>query len=519
MHKKGISLVAGSAVGALVLGIMCSGVVFADDEPNCATDSNTGLEVCTYSNGAKTYGRSGSATATVNVAVGSCSFERSAGSGTYMGTLANGAAPISVTGSTFKTLCNDGGGYAVYAVGYSNDELGNTDLISNLGASDNIHTGVYVDSSSPSSWAMKLENNSSDYAPAVINNATGSDFTTFHAIPNNYTMVASYNGSTLDPSSGSNTGSTIKTTYQAYASYIQPAGTYTGQVKYTMVHPNDDAMTTDEDIDDIVYLQDFASLSSIERASVIDSMVEEQAYTRKDSRDNQDYTIAKLKDGKVWMIKNLNIAGGTTLTSSNTDFTDTYFNNYVEGNSRLAKASGGLMLPASDTSGFNNNDYSFVYNSSNETCSGSPCYSYYSWDAATLGSGRATSTDNTDAEHSICPKGWELPSSRTTSVDGWQIVSDFYMLAHQYGLDSTTSASESDSGFYDDAGPGTAPNFLLAGYYDNGSFNNGSDYGLYWSATSGGGSARNLYFTSSYVNSASDSNRRFGYAVRCIVAE
>lgn len=501
MHKKGISLVAGSAVGALAVGVtLCAG-------------------------GASAVEQTGSATATVNVAVGSCSFKRSAGTGTYMGTLANGAAPISVTGSTFKTLCNDGGGYAVYAVGYSNDELGNTDLISNLGASDNIHTGVYVDSSSPSSWAMKLENNSSDYAPAVINNATGSDFTTFHAIPNSYTMVASYNGSTLDPSSGSNTGSTIKTTYQAYASYTQPAGTYTGAVKYTMVHPGT-MPTPIKLIDDLEYMQDFATLTNTEKTSVLNSMEAETTYTLKDKRDEQEYTMAKLKDGKVWMTKNLNLAGGTALSADNTDVDASYVESFTTSNN-LTKTGNTIVLPESSTSGFDTNNYSYVYNSGNITtnqadCTDTqPCNSYYSWDAATLGSGRGISTDNTDAQYSICPKGWKLPTSRTTAATNWQTESDFYVLAHQYGLDSTTSTSESDNGFYTQAGPGTAPNFLLAGYYDNGSFNSGGSGGGYWPSTSGstGSNARNLYFYSSDVYSASDGNRRYGFSVRCLLRQ
>ena len=488
MHKKGISLVAGSAVGVLAVGVtLCAG-------------------------GASAVEQTSSATATVNVAVGACTFERTSGSGTYTGTLANGAAPIPVPGSTFKTLCNDGGGYAVYAVGYSNDELGNTDLISNLGASDNIHTGVYVDSSSPSSWAMKLENNNSDYAPAVINNTTGSDFTTFHAIPNNYTMVASYNGSTLDPSSGSNTGST-----------------------YTMVHPGT-MPTPIKLIDDLEYMQDFATLTNTEKTSVLNSMEAETTYTLKDKRDEQEYTMAKLKDGKVWMTKNLNLAGGTALSADDTDVDSSYISSFTTSNN-LTKTNDTLVLPASavknsdnnnltDRSQFSTNNYAYVYNSSNTTGCGDsgqekPCYSYYSWDVATLGSGRSISTDNTDAFYSICPKGWKLPTSRTTAATNWQTESDFYVLAHQYGLDSTTSTSESDNGFYTQAGPGTAPNFLLAGYYNIGSFYNGGSSGYYWSSTSGSTSdgARRLRFYSSNVNSAGDYSRRLGFSVRCLLRQ
>ena len=270
-------------------------------------------------------------------------------------------------------------------------------------------------------------------------------------------------------------------------------------------------------INDIEYLQDFA-ISPEVRASIIESMMEEQTYTKKDKRDEQNYTIAKLKDGKVWMTKNLNLAGGTALDVDNTDVDASYIESFTTSNN-LTKTGNTIVLPASSTSGFNSDNYSFVFNSQSETCgNNSPCYSYYSWDAATLGSGRNIDTDNTDAPYSICPKGWKLPTSRTTAATDWQTESDFYALAHQYGLDSTTSTSESDNGFYMQAGPGTVPNFLLAGYYYGGSFRYGGSDGAYWSSTSRSSSflARYLYFLSSYVDSAYELGRRGGFSVRCL---
>ncbi|MBR0465770.1 hypothetical protein IJJ02_03250 [Candidatus Saccharibacteria bacterium] len=240
-----------------------------------------------------------------------------------------------------------------------------------------------------------------------------------------------------------------------------------------------------------------------------------------DTRDNETYLIGKLKDGKCWMLENLNISGGTALSSTDTDFESTYTLPTTNG---WTTSSGKLVLPASSTSGFSTNNYAYVYNSGNkENCGASgqntPCYSYYSWDAATLGSGRSISANDTDAPYSICPKGWKLPTAYTTSASNWQTTSDFYVMAHQYGLDSTTSTSESDSDFYNQAGPGTLPNFLLAGNYGYGSFINGGNYGSYWSATSGSNtsSARYLVFSSSSVNSANSYNRCMGYSVRCVL--
>ena len=197
-------------------------------------------QVSATSNNDGTVSSSSSVNASVTVGVGACTFERdivNGGNGNYTGTLANGATPIEVDGSIFEIKCNDGGGSAIYAIGYSNDQLTNTDLISSLGSDTNIHTGVYnpEDTTHNSSWAMKMKVAEGGYSGAVANFG---DFSTFQPIPNNYTMVASYPSSTLDPTGTVTSGGKIQAVYQAYASYTQPAGTYTGQVKYTMVHPN-----------------------------------------------------------------------------------------------------------------------------------------------------------------------------------------------------------------------------------------------------------------------------------------
>ena len=98
----------------------------------------------------------------------------------------------------------------------------------------------------------------------------------------------------------------------------------------------------------------------------------------------------------------------------------------------------------------------------------------------------------------------------------WKTESDFYKLAVAYGMDPR-STSQSTANFYNQAGPGTTPNFLLTGKYSDGSFDNEGGLGFYWSSTSSGSTAaRGFYFLSSDVNSASGSARRLGRVVRCI---
>ncbi len=232
-----------------------------------------------------------------------------------------------------------------------------------------------------------------------------------------------------------------------------------------------------------------------------------------DMRDGQAYTVAFLADGKYWMTKNLNLAGGTELHSYDTDMPEGYTlptaNNFQSGN----------KLPASTTAGFNDNTKAFVYNSSSTNCSSSTgCYGYYSWTAATLGSGLNISTENTDAPYSICPKGWNLPTSGNHQNNDWK-RGDVYQLAQNYGVNLSSSYYvEPSATFYNNAGPGTTANFLLAGLYDLGSFAGGGGGSFYWSSTSRGSStnARYMYFHPNFFNSADERARYCGLSVRCL---
>ena len=246
-----------------------------------------------------------------------------------------------------------------------------------------------------------------------------------------------------------------------------------------------------------------------------------------DSRDGKEYTVQRLADGKCWMTSNLNLAGGTVLSSDKSDVPST---NYYTLPTSTAISSG-TSVPSDQ---FSDNYTAYVFNTGNETTSqsdctsSSPCNSYYSWLAATAGgkdsSGNAVTTNGYNAAYSICPKGWRLPTSTTSNADpltspNWK-TGDWYALATAYGANLESNYYETAGTFYTNAGPGTTPNFLLAGYYYSGSFGNGGSGGDYWSSTSSSGAnAYSLYFNSSYVNSANYNNRRYGFSVRCVLAE
>ena len=156
------------------------------------------------------------ATAVVKIAA-SCTLT-STGGGNYSATVPNGTS-AEIPGSTLSVSCNDAGGFALYAVGYSNDTIGNNNMI---GQSTNIATNT---SGTDSYWAMKI-NPTTGTTPTIENS-----FNNYHIVPNAHTKVASYTSST-------GTGSlSVNATYKANISSTQLAGNYLGKVKYTLIHP------------------------------------------------------------------------------------------------------------------------------------------------------------------------------------------------------------------------------------------------------------------------------------------
>ena len=154
------------------------------------------------------------------------------GMNTHNATINNGQYNSAIGQTTIKALCNDSEGFAIYTIGYTDNTDGvNVLTSSTLGSTFDITTGTQT-SGANSKWAMKLTADSGQTYPIVIENS----FNNFHNVPDDYTLAASRASGTDIGSSA--VGSTITTTYQAYISPTQAAGTYTGQVKYVLVHPS-----------------------------------------------------------------------------------------------------------------------------------------------------------------------------------------------------------------------------------------------------------------------------------------
>ena len=156
----------------------------------------------------------------------------SATSGSDLSTTINAGSDGNIGTTSLKAVCNDNGGLAIYAIGYTGNTHGDTNLrrqetIDTLSTTNFIPTGVSL---STSYWNMTVTNNTS-----VSGNYTATipaAFQSAHAVPTNQTQIASYSSST-----DQTTGLNINIAYNAHAAIDQAAGTYKGKVRYTLVHP------------------------------------------------------------------------------------------------------------------------------------------------------------------------------------------------------------------------------------------------------------------------------------------
>ncbi len=213
-----------------------------------------------------------------------------------------------------------------------------------------------------------------------------------------------------------------------------------------------------------------------------------------DSRDNNIYTVAKLKDGNCWMTQNLRLGkvGETMLlTSADSD---------VENN---------FTLPESNISKFYLRDYGDYTSRQPEEYDNDAVYldpvqvkkygGYYTWHTAVAGSGDHT-TLNKDAQSSICPKGWKLPSE------------NIYRTFGEYYPTPNTFINESVAGFVLGGSIGTRRD--AEGREAIGGQNTS---GFYWSSTAKNysASAFEFNFTASSINWNPNMNRFDGRSVRC----
>ena len=389
--------------------------------------------------------------------------------GTYSGT---SDYPNGIGATTIQTFCNDANGYAIYAIGYTNNEEGNTVLKGGTGltSSDDIVTGTATSGSGDndvSNWAMKLTAVPGIYAPTIMNG-----FGSFSEVPSSYTEVAKLDRPT-DLAASTNIGSTITTTYAAYISNAQPAGTYTGQVKYVLVHP-------DYNVPSARIMQNIAEWE--------DELLPEVQVTAVDNRDNTEYTVAKLKDGNIWMLDDLALGSDsvTTLTSADTN---------MSASSWDLPASVSTDFHSFTTAQINSTNKNTTQPLAMEQSGTSGAGVYYNYCAATAGTYcYANDAGVNNATDDICPKGWRMPTGGSNG--------EFQALRNKYNSGGSFA---------------TAFRASLSGLFYNSSADSQGSLNVFWSSSIyDGGRMYSMRVSNSEILPQNDSNRSYGFAVRCI---
>lgn len=335
----------------------------------------------------------------------------------------------------------------------------------------------YTATAGTGTQSMSSGNTTNSICPKGWRLPTGGSSGEFQTLYNNYNSLSALRSSpvnlTLSGDVGNSTpygrgsygrywSSTAHSSGNAYliylaASNVYPAyniGTYFG---FSVRCVADDKFT----FDSIANMQDMTP-------ELCANTKEHQTKTLRDIRDDNTYTVAKLKDGRCWMTQSLRIAG-KTLTSADSDVTSNY------------------TIPASSGSGFGTYDTSSVYVDSDG--------GLYTWYAATAGTGtKALSTQGQNTTVSICPKGWRLP----TGGNG----GEFEALNNRYSSISDLMANA---------------NFALSGFLGGGSRADQGSGGFYWSSTVNSSDyAYYLYLNTSNAYPAHYSHKYNGFSVRCI---
>ena len=218
-----------------------------------------------------------------------------------------------------------------------------------------------------------------------------------------------------------------------------------------------------------------------------------------DVRDNEVYYVSKLKDNKCWLLDNLRLGGGSTISldSSNTN---------IPGNYNLPASICNTYTTGCINASYKNNIPTHYGNSSGKRGV------YYNYCAASGGT-YCYSSSTANASYDICPKNWRMPTGGGSG--------EFSTLCNAItGLDCSEDK--------DVPMQGTNPNTFQyqlglsdTGYIDPGLSSNPVDVNtrtLIWASTYQRNNAVMMGVSASgtYTNAAGGGYRHLLFTVRCL---
>ena len=264
-----------------------------------------------------------------------------------------------------------------------------------------------------------------------------------------------------------------------------------------------------------------------------------------DERDHDVYAVAKLADGKWWMIENLRLDDSVTLTTTNTHNPLHDTNNIVTLKTDYANNTIATHLAASNNTWCTSNsaacydqtmlntnnarlsDSSLTasYGANNATSKWYGYGNYYNWYSATAGNGTlGFSTNNNSVTGDLCPAGWHLPKGGDKNNAA---NSEFWALSLAIVGAEPANTSSQTRPYYTGTPEGTNAsnairaypnNFVYSGRWDGAQALSRSSSGLYWSSSAGNSAlAYNLLLASSNVYPGTNNVLKYiGYSVRCV---
>ena len=303
--------------------------------------------------------------------------------------------------------------------------------------------------------------------------------------------------------------------------------------------------TAAKEIEDLTYMQDFATLSDIDYAGVWNSMIEWWPYQLKDSRDNKSYWITKLSEGNIWMTQNLDLDIArkyyyhadtdigyednstswypSRATVNVSSYSGNYFTqwNFSNSNGPISMNPGASgtnwYWDSSKWSNSTTDGYNYLKGvTGSQFRTGTPYAdngthghvgNYYNWSAAVATNNASQYGHMQNAPNSICPAGWRLPkydsslspsgSSDYTELDrAVQSIWDKWL--------GTGNTPSSDFDMYLTAAPfyftraGMIENYMDPNTYTSSGYGNlagaGDTGSSFWTATS--------YIMSGYMDTA-----------------